>query len=207
MILKALLKTQFVKINLLSLLTALLLTGAALGQEPKRDQTRTGQAADAAEESKTWSKLELETTENFTNLSLLSAAPAAATFGATLTVQVDHSYCLTGGVQCFIPGQAPADFNRNPVRLGIQVLNGGAPVLGLTDAHIDVVNPFVPAGGSAISQIACASCFQNAGNGVYTIFVAPGLGQTWKPGSYFVQVRVNVGGVIQRALAQIEVSF
>ncbi len=205
--LNALLKTQFVKMSLLSLLSALLMTGAALAQEVKRDQTKTGQAAEAADDTKLWPKLELETTQNFTNLALLSAAPGAATFGASLTVQVDHSYCRTGGVQCFLPGQAPGDLNRNPVRLGIQVLNGGVPVLGLTDADIDVLNPFVPAGGSAISQIACASCFQPAGNGIYTIFVAPTVGQTWKPGSYFVQVRVNVGGVIRRALAQIEVEF
>ncbi len=203
----ALLKTQIVKMSLLSLLSALLLTGAALAQEVKRDQAKTGQAAEAADDTKLWPKLDFGATETLTTESLLTAAPGAATFGASLTVQVDHSYCRTGGVQCFLPGQAPGDLNRNPVRLGIQVLNGGVPVLGLTDADIDVFNPFVPAGGSAISQIACASCFQPAGNGIYTIFVAPALGQTWKPGSYFMQVRVNVGGVIQRALAQIEVSF
>jgi hypothetical protein len=203
--LNALLKTQIVKIGLLNLVSALLLTNALFAQEVKRDQSRTGQTE--ADDTRITPKLELETTENLTTEALLSAAPGAATFGATLTVQVDHSYCRTGGVQCFIPGQAPSDLNRNPVRLGIQVLNGGVPVLGLTDANIDVINPFVPAGGSAISQIACASCFQNAGNGIYTIFVAPAVGQTWKPGSYFAQVRVNVGGVIHRALAQIEVEF
>ncbi|MBI1760231.1 MAG: hypothetical protein HYR56_02235 [Acidobacteria bacterium] len=203
----ALLKTGIVKMSLLSLLSALLLTGAALAQDVKRDHSKTGQAADAADDLKVWPKLDSSLAENFTTQALLSAAPGAATFGATLTVQVDHSYCRTGGVQCFLPGQAPGDLNRNPVRLGIQVLNGGVPVLGLTDADIDVFNPFVPAGGSAINQIACASCFQPAGNGIYTIFVAPAVGQTWKPGSYFVQVRVNVGGVIHRALAQIEVEF
>lgn len=205
--LNALLKTQFVKMSLLGLLSALLLTSTAFAQEIKRDQTRTGQAAEAADDIKVWPKLDPGTVENFTNLALLSAAPGAATFGATLTVQVDHSYCRTGGIQCFLPGQAPGDLNRNPVRLGIQVLNGGVPVLGLTDADIDVFNPFVPAGGSALSQVACAACFQPAGNGIYTIFVAPAVGQTWKPGSYFVQVRVNVAGVIHRALAQIEVEF
>lgn len=205
--LNALLKTQLLRACLLSLMSALLLHSAAFAQEVKRDQTRTGQTAEEANDSKLLPKLELETTENFTNQALLSAASGSATFGAALTVQVDHSYCRTGGVQCFLPGQAPSDLNRNPVRLGIQVLNGGVPVAGLTDADIDVVNPFVPAGGSAVSQVACAACFQAAGNGIYTIFVAPAAGQTWKPGSYFVQVRVNVGGVIHRALAQIEVEF
>ena len=202
--LMALLKNHIVKASLLSMLSALLLTGAALAQDAKRDNQKNGQAAEAADNIK---KLDLGGEQNETAALLNSTAPGAATFGAALTVQVDHSYCRTGGVQCFLPGQAPGDLNRNPVRLGLQVLNGGVPVLGLTDADIDVLNPFVPAGGSAISQIACASCFQPAGNGLYTIFVAPALGQTWKPGSYFVQVRVNVGGVIQRAYAQIEIEF
>lgn len=199
-----LLQKQFVKASLLSLLSALLLASVAFTQEEKRDHSKTGQVAGAAD---TKIRVETESEALPTAPLQLTAASGAATFGAALTVQVDHSYCATGGVQCFIPGQVPADANRNPVRLGIQVLSGGVPVTTLTDADIDVVNNFVPAGGAAVSQIACGSCFQNAGNGVYTIFVAPGVGQTWKPGSYFVQVRVNVGGNLQRALAQIEIPF
>jgi hypothetical protein len=200
------LKKHIVKAGLLSLLSALTLTATALAQEEKRDYRGTGQVEASAD-----TKIVVKSLSNLEAIAapqaLLSTAPGAATFGAALTVQVDHSYCRTGGIQCFLPGQAPSDVNRNPVRLGLQVLNGGAQFSTLTDADVDVLNSFVPAGGAAVSQITGVSTFQNAGNGMYAIFVAPGAGQTWKPGSYFVQVRVNVNGVIQRALAQIEITF
>jgi hypothetical protein len=206
--LRTMLKNQFVQAGLLSLTTALLLSSAVLAQEEKRDHQRTGQTATAeAKILPILPQLELATESSPASQMLAASAPGAATFSAALTVQVDHSYCRTGGIQCFLPGQEPNDLNRNPVRLGIQVLSGGLPVNGLTDADINIINPFVPAGGSAISQISGASTFQAAGNGIYTIFVAPGVGQTWKPGSYFVQVQVNVGGTLQRALAQIEIPF
>ena len=181
-------------------LTALLLMFqvTAFAQE-KRDTQNAGQAANA-----------VEATEQDQSPLLLSVG--SATFGSlTLTVQVDPKYCATGGVQCIgagmAPGTSPADNNRTPVRFGLQVLRGGLPVNNLTDAEVSVINSFVPAGGAAVSQLACGSCFQNAGNGMYAIFVNPAVNQTWKPGSYFVQVVVQNGTRTERALAQIEVPF
>jgi hypothetical protein len=170
----------------------------ALAQE-KRDTHNAGQAAN-----------QIEADEQIQNPLLLSVG--SATFGSlSLTVQVDPKYCATGGVQCIgagmAPGTSPADTNRTPVRLGLQVLRGGQPVNNLTDADVSVINSFVPAGGAAVSQLACANCFQNAGNGMYAIFVNPGVNLTWKPGSYFVQVVVQNGQRTERALAQIEVPF
>lgn len=201
------LKKHIVKAGLLGLLSMLTLSATALAQDEKRDHERNGQVASDTAETKVAVKgiSRFEPVE--TAQTLLATAPGAATFNATLTVQVDHSYCRTGGIQCFLPGQEPNDLNRNPVRLGLQVLNGGVPFATLTDADVDVLNSFVPAGGAAVSQITGASTFQNAGNGMYAIFVAPSVGQTWKPGAYFVQVRVNVNGVVYRALAQIEITF
>lgn len=201
------LKTQIVKAGFVGMLSVVALAGTTLAQGERRDVNRAGQVDDGMRDSKLMVNNEANLNGVQNAEQLVTAAPGAATFGAALTVQVDHSYCRTGGVQCFLPGQAPSDVNRNPIRLGLQVLNGLTPVNGLTDADVEVSNSFVPAGGSAVSQIGGANTFQNAGNGMYSIFVAPGVGQTWKPGSYFVQVRVNVNGTIHRALAQIEISF
>jgi hypothetical protein len=72
---------------------------------------------------------------------------------------------------------------------------------------VSVLNPFVPAGGAGAVQSTCEDCFQNAGNGMYAIFVSPSGTASWKSGSYFVQVRVKVGARSHHALAQIEIPF
>jgi hypothetical protein len=193
--------SAILKRSLFGLIAAASLSAAVFAQDPGA----TGQVASGP-------KIKILAVETDARVSTEIAADAAsATFGSlALTVQVDTKYCATGGVQCTGPGLttvAPADNNRNPVRLGLQVLNGVTPVTTLTDADVSIDTGFVPAGGSNISQLSCGSCFQNAGNGMYAIFVNPGVGQTWKPGSYFVQIQVIVGARTHRALAQIEIPF
>jgi hypothetical protein len=192
------------KLCLFVIAVTIALTGAAFAQESKPDTTATGQVAQPS------IKILAVETDADVETSIATNA-ASATFGSlSLTVQVDQTYCATGGVQCTGPGLstvAPADNNRNPVRLGLQVLRGTTPVNTLTDADVTVVNSFVPAGGSAVGQLSCPTCFQNAGNGMYAIFVNPSVGFTWKPGSYFVQIQVRVGARTHRALAQIEIPF
>ena len=201
------LKANLLKLGLLAITLAV--TGTALAQETKTDAGSTGKVA-AAKASDESARVELFDFNDNAEAAL-SSAPGAATFGSlTLTVQVDHTYCGTGGVQCTGPGLstvAAANNNRNPVRLGIQVLNGTTPVNTLTDADINIVNSFVPAGGTALVQLACATCFQNAGNGTYAIFIHPANNALWKSGSYFVQVQVKIGARTHRALAQIEIPF
>lgn len=176
----------------------------AFAQQEKTDTGNTGQVA-AAESA-------VVTKADFSKESSPEAALAnlsSATFGPlSLTVQVDQSYCASGGVQCLTPGVAALNTNRNPVRLGLQVLRGSTPVTTLTNADISLINPFVPAGGAAVGKLACGNCFQNAGNGLYALFVNPANAAfNWKSGSYFVQVTVQDGPRTYRALAQIEIPF
>jgi hypothetical protein len=185
----------------LALLTA---SGAAFAQQEEKQNKADAQSAG-----------KVETDDDDQNAAALEAAAngGSATFGPiAVTVQVDPQYCRTGGVQCvgatLTPGVAAANTNRNPVRLGIQVLNAaGLPVNGLTDAQINVINNFVPAGGPGLGQFSCGTCFQSAGNGMYAIFIRPIPAVNWKSGSYFVQVQVTVGATTHRALAQIEIPF
>jgi hypothetical protein len=87
-----------------------------------------------------------------------------------LTVKVDQSYCATGGVQCTTTGHSAAAAgasNHNPVRFGIQILDAdGHPVDGLASTALTVFNPFVPAGGPAVTRLDCSDCFQAAGQGL-----------------------------------------
>jgi hypothetical protein len=189
---------------------------SAFAQQPKVDTVGNGQIAQPAPvDSKSSARAENQKD---------SAQPAA--FGpdtildslfpfptanrVKLSAKIDNTYCATFGVQCSGPGlsfAAAANNNRNPVRLGVQVLNDGAPITNLTDADVNIINPFVPAGGTAVTQLSCGSCFQNSGTGIYTIFVNPANGALWKSGSYFAQVQVKVGSDIHRALIEIEIPF
>jgi hypothetical protein len=189
---------------------------SALAQQPRADAGATGQAAQPAQnESKISAQAEIlktsiqpATSGPETILDPLFPFPSADQ--VKLSVRVDNTYCATFGVQCSGPGlsfAAAANTNRNPVRLGVQVLNDGAPVTTLTDADINIINPFVPAGGTSVTQLSCATCFQNSGAGIYTIFVQPANSALWKSGSYFAQVQVKVGSDIHRALVQIEIPF
>ncbi len=118
-----------------------------------------------------------------------------ATFGnLDLSVQVDETYCATGGVQCTGTGHTAAaagPTNHNPVRIGFQLLSSGVPVTNVGTADVTVVAKFVPAGGSGLARLVCASCFQNAGNGVYDVFVHPALTGNWRSGAYLIQVTVT----------------
>lgn len=144
-----------------------------------------------------------------------AASAGNAAFGTsflTTTVELDREYCATGGIQCsgtgLTPGVAAGKTNRNPVRIGLQVLDSGAPVTTLTDADITVINPFVPAGGASAGKLSCGSCFQNGGNGLYAIFVNPAVsGFNWKPGAYFVQILVTTGASTSRTLVKVDIPF
>ncbi len=190
---------------------ALMFGFTANAQQPKTDANSTGQVTQpSAIEVSTKADLAREAETKATTPSIDPFPLILPLNSVKLSVKVDRTYCATGGVQCSGPGlsfAAAADTNRNPIRLGIQVLNNGAPVAGLTDADITVINPFVPAGGTAITQFSCASCFQNGGNGLYAIFVNPAGVANWKSGSYFAQVQVKVGLSTYRELVQISIPF
>jgi hypothetical protein len=135
----------------------------------------------------------------------LASAPTFAPLA--LTVQLEPAYCRTTGTQCLTSGVGALAGNRNPVRVVLQVVEGAVPVSNLTDAQINVLNSFAPAGGTQAVQTTCPSCFQAVGSGMYAIFVNPANGAVWKSGSYHVQVQVTVGVTMHRALAQIEIPF
>lgn len=145
----------------------------------------------------------------------VAGASSPSSFGpVSLTVHVDETYCATGGVQCGADGHsfaAAGPDNHNPIRLGIQVLAGRKPVNGLAAGDFTFSNPFVPAGGGAISVYDCGSCFQTGGSGMYTLFVHRGPSGNWKSGSYFAQLKVKVptasGSTTNRALVEIEIPF
>lgn len=195
------------KLSLLGIATIIAMTGAAIAQETKSDVGNTGQVGHPERPSVKIVAVESDAKVD----TAISQNGGSVTFGSlTLTVQVDNTVCATGSVQCSGPGLShtlPANTNRNPVRLGIQVLNGTTPETTLTDANINVVTSFVPAGGSLLAKLSCPNCFQNAGNGVYAIYVNPFSTFNWKSGSYFIQIQVTTGVITHRALAQIEIPF
>jgi hypothetical protein len=184
-------------------------------QQPKIDLTGAGHVAQpSTDDAATKSDLIRVSATNAPAAAaqLADPLPLILPFGSPeVSVRVDRTYCATGGVQCSGPGltfAAAANNNRNPIRLGIQVVNSnGSPVTNLTDAEINFINPFVPAGGTAIVQFSCGNCFQNAGNGLYAIFVNPANNANWKSGSYFAQVQVKVGSNTYRELVQISIPF
>ena len=220
--LQATLQQAAIKLGKLGLagmiILAVILGGGIVFAQEKTDSTNTGQVAQPL-------TIDLKTSLKATINKESSAEPqdmnltqdpvavntSSATFGSlALSVQVDQTYCGSGGVQCTGPGLStviPAATNRNPVRFVLQVLNGTTPVNGLTDADINIINPFVPAGGTSVTQLSCGTCFQPAGNGLYAIFINPAGVANWKSGSYHVQVQVKVGARTHRALAQIEIPF
>ena len=107
------------------------------------------------------------------------------------TVHVDKNYCVSAGVQCET-GLLPESTNGEPIRLLMQVTTRlGQPVAGLVDADFAVLNPFTPAGGTAVAKTICGACFQNGGNGVYALFVDPRDEANWKAGGYGVQITVT----------------
>ena len=174
------------------LAAAVLGGGSALAGQASTDSARTGRVASMSGSARSQ-----------------AAILGDATFGNLgLTVVVDESYCASAGVQCSGGGHtaAPAGpTNHNPVRLGLQVLQGGAALNGLSSGRFTTANPFVPAGGPAVTRVVCANCFQAGANGLYAIFVHPAPAVNWKSGSYFVQIRVNLGATQLRALAEIEI--
>jgi hypothetical protein len=183
----------------LSLLVAALVSGAPLwGQSEAVDLELTGQVAYPQEARAAESE----------SGPLAAPRSSSATFGSlALTVNVDEDFCRSGAIQCPIPGLAPAAGNRSPVSLVLQVLKGVTPQSSLTSPQIEVITLFVPAGGGSLSRATCSNCFQNAGNGVYAIYLNPFGTSTWKSGAYHVQVKVKVGSTFQRALAKIEIPF
>jgi hypothetical protein len=178
---------------------ALLCSGNSFAQQKKVDASQSGQIPAAP-----------STTPSATDADLIVILPQQLD---PPSLQVDQTYCATGGIQCVGAGhtfEAAGPGNHNPVRIGIQVQQGGMPVDGLASTDFTVLNPFVPAGGPGVTKLACASCFQAAGQGLYTLFVHPAaVGVNWKSGSYFVQIQVRLlsGTRTIRGLTKIEIPF
>ncbi len=141
----------------------------------------------------------------------------SAAFGPVdLTVQVDRKVCSNpvgpGYPVCEPAGQPAGPTNRHPVLLGIQVLDFGEPVLGLTQTAFSIYNPLVPAQGGFLKIKDCdIHCFSEWGHGTYMLYVdpIPADPYTWKSGAYFVQVRVTFTRawrtVTRRAFARIDI--
>ncbi|HMN98189.1 MAG TPA: hypothetical protein PKD59_02135 [Miltoncostaeaceae bacterium] len=129
--------------------------------------------------------------------------------GPRLEVQaaVDEAACGNASVQCgdagsghtFLPA---ASTNHNPVAVAVLVTRNGRPRPGLGSAAFDWSNRTVPAGGPGSVRCpaggtGCASTdlFQDAGDGIYVIWVHPGpAGANWKAGRYFGRVTVTDPG-------------
>jgi hypothetical protein len=136
--------------------------------------------------------------------------PSGNFLGPTqIMVAVDNDICRTIAVQCGGQFVAPANGNTTPVAIRLQVLDGGTgnPIPGIPDANISVSTKFVPAGGANVQERVCAACFQAVVGGVYGFFVEPIAGQTWKSGTYYIQVIVLNGGFRARALTEIKIPF
>jgi hypothetical protein len=126
-----------------------------------------------------------------------------------ITVQADQTYCATAGVQCTQLGgtvDPVADGNGNPARLVFQVLRpNGQPAVGLQDLDFEIGVTMPPAGGASLVIESCASCFNNAGNGTYTLCVRPPNEIPWKSGMYASQLQITLGQFTARALFRVDV--
>ncbi len=134
---------------------------------------------------------------------------SSSSFGPLrVTVQLDQTYCASGGVQCGQTGSSyavAANGNNALVRLSVQVGGIGSGCGGLTQSDFTISTPGVPAGGTSLVIASCPSCFNAGSNGMYTLFVKPFGGYNWKSGSYFVQLRVNYDSTTYHVLNQIAI--
>ena len=131
-----------------------------------------------------------------------AAPPAFAGKGQVeVEVSADTGVCATVSVQCS-PGlgsghtfAAAASSNHNPMRLIVLVTRGGEGVLGLLEGDFTLASGFVPAGGGApvlCDSIDCGgSNFQDAGAGLYGMFVDRGPPGNWNAGTYGTSLSVS----------------
>lgn len=136
-----------------------------------------------------------------------------------VTAEVDEAACASVPVQCgdgttghsFAPASSS---NHNPVSVTVLVTLNGAPVSGLPVTAFDFSDGIVPAGGPGITPCpaggsGCASpsnLFQDAGNGMYVLWVHPAPAGNWKAGSYYARITVTgTGGRRGTALVEITV--
>lgn len=136
-----------------------------------------------------------------------------------VTAEVNEAVCASVPVQCgngttghsFAPASSS---NHNPVSITLLVTLNGAPVSGLAATAFDFSDGIVPAGGPGITPCpaggsGCASpgnLFQDAGNGMYVMWVHPAPSGNWKAGSYYARITVtDTGGRRGSALVEITV--
>ncbi|AOE50259.1 hypothetical protein [Kangiella sediminilitoris] len=122
----------------------------------------------------------------------------------TLEVQVvvHTDACASVPVQCGADAadehtyEAASSSNHNPFPIRILVSKNGSPVSGLSASQFDYNNSFVPAGGTSSSKcdVECGpSWFQDAGHGVYSVYVdrSSNDGENWDAGNYAGMVKVT----------------
>lgn len=127
-----------------------------------------------------------------------------------VSVFVDQTVCATGPVQCVVQtdhtAEAAGPNNHNPVRLIVQVGSEGTAIAGLQSRDFRITTVAVPAGAGGLEKLKCDSCFVKVEpTSVYHVYVHPQ--ENWYPGTYAVQLRINVGGEEIRALSVIEIPF
>ncbi len=131
-----------------------------------------------------------------------AAPPAFAGKGQVeVEVSADTGVCATVPVQCS-PGlgsghtfAAATNSNHNPVHLFVLVTNKGRGVVGLLESDFTLDSGFVPAGGGAPVLCDSTDCgvsnFQDAGAGLYGMFLDRGPAGNWKAGTYGTSLSVS----------------
>jgi hypothetical protein len=136
-----------------------------------------------------------------------------------VTAEVNEQACVSVPVQCGDGATghtfaAASSANHNPVSVTVLVTRSGAPIAGLASSAFDFSDGIVPAGGPGITRCpaggsGCASpgnLFQDAGNGMYLLWVHPEPAGNWKAGSYYARITVtDTAGRKGSALVEITV--
>lgn len=133
-------------------------------------------------------------------------APPVSTatgFGLAL-VSVDAAACVPMPPACEgDPPEPSSGTNANPVRVVVQVATP-SPLNGLTAEAFAVATPFAPPGAAPVRLAPCASCFEAAPGGTYSLWLAPESG-SWTPGTYFLRIGLAGSGAVLPALARIDI--
>lgn len=122
-----------------------------------------------------------------------AAKPTLTNTDDLISIEVDVDICLTGYSFCsdlglINPAQA---FNDSPILLAIQISTPfGVPLSGLVDTDFRI-NTVRSINGAVMQLPACATCFVDRGNGIYTIALRQA--GTWGfAGTYMGQLEVDV---------------
>lgn len=132
---------------------------------------------------------------------LLTITPTLATanINLSITIAVDTEVCSSGSTQCGQAGHTYTganDANHNPIKMFLQVVSpAGAPIPKLDIDSFTFNNNFVPAGGGATGICSEYNCttdrFQDAGNGLYGIFLDRIPDGNWRAGTYAGTVQIT----------------